>query len=353
MTLTLDIARALAGRLFLLVALVAWGSLAVAPAQAQDARARARTHFNQGVADYDAGRYREALAAFEQAYRAAPHPTVRVNMANCFEQLGQYVEALFNYRRFLEESGANVTPEQRSEVEQAIARIEPKVGTLVIKVEPRQATLTIDGKEARRSPDGTLQLVAGLHYLSASAPGHVTVERSVDVKGGAQTPVSINLSEESAVPVAASSAAEPLDVATDDEAPPADAPADAPQQSRVLLWSALGLTAGLLVAGGVTGGLALKYQSEFDTAVARSNDSALSDEERAAAELDGADAADRADRNALLADVFLGAALVSGGASLWIWLRGRKQSAQSSVSLRLGPMMPRRGAGGIGVGGRF
>lgn len=340
----------------LFIVLVGAGALGAAPAAAQDGRARARTQFNQGVADYDAGRYREALAAFEAAYRAAPHPAVRVNMANCFEQLGQYVEALFNYRRFLEESGANVTPEQREEVETAIARIAPKVGTLIIKVEPRTATLTIDGKEARRTPDGALQLVAGMHYIGASAPGFQPMERSVDVKGGGDTALQLTLSPEQA-PVldpelAAASDEEPVEVGGDDEAPPEDAPEASEGESRVLLWSAVGLTGGLLIAGSVSGGLALKYQKDFDAAVARSNDSTLDDATRDAAELEGQDAADRADRNALLADVFLGAAVLSGGASLLIWLLGRNEAATSSVSLRLGPMMPRRG-GGLGLGGRF
>ena len=83
---------------------------------AQDNKAKARALFGEGVAAFDRGDFENALESFTQAYRLAPHPAVRVNMANCYEQLGRYAEATFNYQRFLEESEGNVSPEQRREV---------------------------------------------------------------------------------------------------------------------------------------------------------------------------------------------------------------------------------------------
>jgi hypothetical protein len=54
-----------------------------------------------------------------------------------------------------------------------------------------------------------------------------------------------------------------------------------------------------------TGIAALRADSDFDGAVRRSNDPSLSAAERAEAREDGLDAKDRADRRALLTDIFL------------------------------------------------
>jgi len=75
------------------------------PAQAQDAptRAAARAAFQGGVAAYDAGHYQAALEHFQEAYRLLPNPTVRVNMASCYEQLDLPLQAIDHFERFLVE----------------------------------------------------------------------------------------------------------------------------------------------------------------------------------------------------------------------------------------------------------
>jgi tetratricopeptide (TPR) repeat protein len=74
-------------------------SLAVSPSRgaAQDDTARARTEFQRGVELFQGSDYQRALDAFQEAYRLAPHASVRLNIANCYEQLGRPVEALFHF----------------------------------------------------------------------------------------------------------------------------------------------------------------------------------------------------------------------------------------------------------------
>jgi hypothetical protein len=325
---------------------------------AQDNRARARTLFGEGVSAYEEGRFREALSAFEQAYRLAPHPTVRVNMANCFEQLGQYVEALFNYKRFLEETEDNADNEQRDEVSLAVARLTPRVGNLVLEVTPHTANVTIDGRSPKRAPGGGFPMVAGVHSLRVTAPGFEPLERAVEVKGGVDTPLSLSLTREALVEPLAEVPAE----ASEEEAAPAQASLSAPrvdepaepQRSRVLLWSAVGTTVAFAGGFAVTGGLALKAQHDFDDAVAVSNDPTLDDATRAQARADGLAADDRAHLTAMLSDIFLAGTVVAGGATLWIWLKDRKaRHEQSRSTLRAGPTVMRHGGAGFTLGGRF
>jgi tetratricopeptide (TPR) repeat protein len=366
MGLTRDFAR-VPGRWLCLLALVATLFTPHA-AQAQDARARARAAFAEGVSAYEAGRYREALTSFEQAYRAAPHPAVRVNMANCFEQLGQYVEALFNFRRYLEESGEAVDEQQRAEVEIAIARLTPRVATLVLSLEPRSATVTIDGKEPRRTPDGHVQVVAGVHALRVAAPGFSPIERSIEARGGTETPLLLTLEPEGALPLDGPLAEQPLveepapEPVLDKELAAVDEPPR--KQSRVLLWSAVSATGLFAIGAGVAGGIALKADSDFEDAQARSQDPSLSQADQETARFDGVIAADRANNAALMADIFIGATVVAGVATLWIWLRGRKQGAGDEASLSVRPLWfarapegalrhGHRHGGGLGLEGRF
>ena len=91
------------------------------PTHAQDGdRATARASFQNGVERFEAGDFEAALESFQSAYRLAPHYSVRVNMANCYERLARPIEALFNYERFISEAGENASEEQLQEVDSKV-----------------------------------------------------------------------------------------------------------------------------------------------------------------------------------------------------------------------------------------
>ncbi len=56
--------------------------------------ARARELYLQGDREYQAGRYEQAVAAFQEAYRLSGRPLLLFNLANAYERLGRYAEAL-------------------------------------------------------------------------------------------------------------------------------------------------------------------------------------------------------------------------------------------------------------------
>ena len=99
-----------------------------------DERALARDAFRRGVARYSAADYQGALESFQEAYRIAPNPAVRVNMANCYERLDRPDEAIFNYERFLSEAGPDVPATRRTEVEAALAALRARFAELSITV---------------------------------------------------------------------------------------------------------------------------------------------------------------------------------------------------------------------------
>lgn len=346
------------------VLLLHWSSGSVA--SAQDDKVRARELFGAGVTHFEAGEYSAALEAFQGAYRLAPHPTVRINMANCYERLNSPVEAVFNFQRFLEEAGPSVDPAQREEVERTVARLEAGIGALELDVSPPDAQVRIDGKVPRRLPSGVVQLGAGRYQLSVTAPGYISFESDVLVTGGQQSRARVVLErDQPQLPVAAEQAVEAPEeeqvaqreepAFVDDEradAAFAEKPAEKQGRGRTLLWVAAGSTIALAVGFAVTGGLAIKAQNEFDSAVERSNDSQVSATERAAARADGLDAADRADTLATTSDVLLASSVVAGGATLLIWLTGKKR--EDRLALRATPMVLRSAAGGgVVLRGKF
>jgi len=63
---------------------------------------RAREFFDQAMAHYEAGRYREALEAFERAHDLVPTRESLYNIARCYSELGEWARALTNYENVLQ-----------------------------------------------------------------------------------------------------------------------------------------------------------------------------------------------------------------------------------------------------------
>jgi hypothetical protein len=113
------------------------------------------------------------------------------------------------------------------------------------------------------------------------------------------------------------------------------------------------LTVGLALSTLTTGLLAMRAESDFDDAVARSNDPTLSDAERAAAVANGLDASDKADRRALATDVLLGATVVGAAVTTYFVVRdGRPDEDVERAQVTASPTVG-RGGGGVVLRGSF
>ena len=188
-----------------LVVLVA--SSAVAPmtasAQSDAERERARSEFDRGVTLFAAENFQGALEAFQEAFRLRPHPTVRVNMANCYDRLNKPIEAIFHFERYLSESGRGAPAAQRRDVDEALRRLRARVGQLTLRVLPDGATVVIDEGDSRRTPIlEPIRLTAGTHRLETRLAGFRLDRRTVEVPGGGELDVQVTLSRETGAVVA-------------------------------------------------------------------------------------------------------------------------------------------------------
>src|SRR6185369_13201085 len=85
----------------LLVVLIA----AAGVARAADANSeKARAHFQQGDTYFKLDKYPNALQEFEQAYLAKQDPSFLYNIAQCHRLMGNRVEAIRFYKRYLSDA---------------------------------------------------------------------------------------------------------------------------------------------------------------------------------------------------------------------------------------------------------
>jgi hypothetical protein len=85
----------------LVTAALAAVMLTTAAATAQDDRGR--LHFQAGASYYEAGEYENALREFTRAYELSQRPALFYNIAGCYQQLGDYANAVTYLERYLNE----------------------------------------------------------------------------------------------------------------------------------------------------------------------------------------------------------------------------------------------------------
>ena len=332
-------------------------SFAVAPtttlAQANDAgdpKAAAKAAFQAGVRAYASSDYEVALQAFERAYSLAPHPMVRVNIANCYDFLKKPAQALYHFRAFLAEAG-DERPEQAAEVTAAIKRLEGQTARLTIEVEPASALVAVDG-ESVEIGDEPLVLPSGEHEIVASRLGFAQERRTVQLKAGKAERLSLVLVAEARQPtevepgqVAAQPGNGPETTpvpASSEAVPPALAAASDPGGGRRITTAVLvtgAIAVGLGLGAAVTGVLALGAQSDYEgykartqpapgTPVTQSNRLAYANAEAAG---------NRANGLALVTDILAITAVLSGATTVYLYVtQGEKPRRLASLRPVLG-----------------
>jgi len=356
-----------------------------AGAQSDEERARARTEFARGVSAFEAHDYTGALEAFQEAYRLAPHASVRLNIAHCYQELDRPVEAVFHFEHYLTEA-SGLTGAQRREIEGTLRELRGRVGTLTLQITPDGATIVIDDSETRRAPvSEPVRVTAGDHTVVISLDGYATERQTVHVEGGGDARVAIRLRRASAVAASPGSTSTAAAVTTTEPAPspPSSTAASEPTPTPALaatepapeeggassepapsapaatepaatepaaseeggadgasgdggglrftlpVFIAGGATLAAAAAWGITGGLALGENSAFESDVARANDTSLSEEAREAARVSGRGHADSARTLAVTSDILLVTTLVGVGTTTFFFVLAQTEPDES------------------------
>ncbi|MBK8695992.1 MAG: PEGA domain-containing protein [Deltaproteobacteria bacterium] len=208
-------------REILLAGALALAALSHTPSAAAQTN-EARVAFQSGVQAYAAQHYAEALESFRTAYRIRPHPSVLVNIANCYVALNRPQDAISTFERFLNDPTVSPSPQQRTEIETALAEARRHLATINVLVFPPGAEVYLDGDLVGTAPlRRPLQTGPGPHVIEARQPGGGTVQHQARVEGGGTVTLTLDiLRNRSFIGSVAPEAAPPVPIA----APPVVAP---------------------------------------------------------------------------------------------------------------------------------
>lgn len=341
-------------------------------ALAQDDTTRAREEFQHGVELFQNSDYQRALDAFQEAYRLAPHASVRLNIANCYQQLNRPVEALFHFEHYLSEAD-HPAAAQRREIEATIRELRLRIGTITFQVTPDGATITIDSTDQRRAPvTEPVRVTQGRHSIEIRLEGYRTETQAVDVAGGSDARVAVRLSRAEAAATAPVTGTEPAvtptepvvasepvttpvvaPVVTPSEPVHEDEPAPSGGGGIQITWPtilAASITGAALIAALITGPLALQANSRFNDDVAHAHDP---DPVTAAdARADGESQASTARTLAAVTDVMIVTTILGAAATTTLFILDQTNAQSSDERVAVLPVVTPYGAA-VTAFGRF
>lgn len=241
-------------KVLLWLALASTFLLAALPAFAQPStaqKATAEAYFDDGLRSMRSGNFADACPKLETSQRTDPAVGTLLYLGECYEKLGKTASAWVTFRE-ADALARSANQPQRAELARVHAeRLQAGLSWLTIELEPEARSAP--GLKLRcgaawldaSTPTLTVPVDPGSVLIEASAPGYVSVSRSVSVAAGDRVNVSIPglLRDPSAVPAPAASSG----AAATANAPPAYAPGatktseappgpDATRARRSLAW---------------------------------------------------------------------------------------------------------------------
>ncbi len=255
----------------LLVAILCVGApgLRAQPAGSGEAEAA----FNAGKQHYHDKDYTAAAAAFRRAHALRPNWKLLYNIGQSEAAAKRYGLAVEAFERYLVLGGDDIGPDRQVEVLAEIDKFRKIVGAIEIS-SAAGLTVFVDDLERGTTPlAGPLLVAAGIeHRLVARRDDEPVFEQAVRVIGGQSTTIEVEVEVEPAASERAPSETPEIRTVPNSEAGPLEhrmVSDDRPPAKKPLKtagWVVAGAGAGVLVAGAVTGGLALSLDKDLKTA---------------------------------------------------------------------------------------
>lgn len=254
--------------------------------------ARGQKLYEKGDIEKALAEYEGALADYQGAYEAFPDPKIYFPIAQAEQRLGRFVDALQHYQQLLEE-GKDVPGQLKTQVQRELIEVKKNLAAVVIETQPEGALVLIDGSQVAKTPmDQPVFVEPGAHALTVKLEGFKTIDRKVDLAMGKE------FRDRSVMVADGDGGGGKTTGGATTVAGGAQVDRGTDRPSKALLVVGISVSSALLVAGTVTGVMALSKHGTFHDEDADEND-------REQARRDGKQLAG-------LTDVFLGAALVGG-----------------------------------------
>ncbi|WP_437523140.1 hypothetical protein WME79_33470 [Sorangium sp. So ce726] len=250
-----------------------------APASAQpDAVAVAESLFNRGLADMLAGKFQTGCPALTESYRLDPRPGRLFTLAECEAKWGRTATAVSRYNDFLALYSRMSESEQLKQYDRykivleqrdALVPLVPQL-TLSLPADAPAGTLVQRDGITLEGPSLGIALPVnpGEHVVTTRAPGGPVHEMQFTIEKSEQKTIELEVKLPDTPPPATPTDQPPHQSALppsqhDEGASRAQAPTGTSGR-RVLAYVTGGLALGGLIAGGVTGVLALDESRRAD-----------------------------------------------------------------------------------------
>jgi hypothetical protein len=163
--------------------------------------------FEEGRRLMDQGSLAEACPKLEKSFQLSPRLGTMLNLGSCFERRGQLARAIAIYERAATLARQQGRADREAAAREYAAKLEPKVGKLVVVLEePSTALVTqVDGETISTRSD-LVPLDPGRRRLTARSPGKAPFEVVLEVKPGATTTVTIPKLADAPTPAAPAAA---------------------------------------------------------------------------------------------------------------------------------------------------
>jgi len=164
-----------------------------APALSETLSGPARTAFDSAKLLFANQDFAGALSKFTQAHDLSHDPRLLQNMAICEKNLHHYAKMQTLLRQYRIDAGRSLTGENRAAIDDALHAVENLVGTVKVAVAEPDATVSVDGAYAGKTPLAPLALDLGQHTITVAKDGFATATSTVDVAGGNEVTVTVAL----------------------------------------------------------------------------------------------------------------------------------------------------------------
>jgi hypothetical protein len=242
----------------------------MAHAQTDDAtRAAARSLGYEGISDFEAGSFATAADKLDRAYRALRAPSLGLWSARAFEKTGKLVAAAERYLEVprLDPGSGDVAVQKQAQAdaETEHAALVARIPNVVIRVEGAPAN------EVTVSANGTVVPSSLMGAKFPVDPGTVTLEarhgertasQQVTLKEGETKTVTFRFAA-----VVAPAVAAPVATGAATPPPPDDRSAEKPSSgsgTRTVGFVTIGVGGAAIVAGAVTGGIAMAKRGSIE-----------------------------------------------------------------------------------------
>jgi len=286
----------------------------------------ARLHYERGVELFNEEAYEAALVEFQRAYSLTPSYKVLYNMGKLHKALKDFAAAQRDFTRYLEEGKAEIAASRRTEVQKEITQLETRVARVEVSSSVKGAEVSIDDVVVGKTPlSYSIVVNPGRRKVTVSKEGFAPASKVVEVVGSDSVAVELRPTD--------------LSVSVQDQKPEKS---EGPRNRAIVSWAATVAVAG---GAGVLAYLASQKSSDLDGLKGQVQ------QDRDA--LESTHNAMR--RDALIADILGGAAVIGAGVSIYFTVKAVQSNAEpeAPATPAAGTVRLNAGLGSVQLTGHF